>query len=187
MGTVILTIIGVLLAAFTLFVVIVVILLLSDLLKITHFQMWQRLKKPPFSKFFWKNVIGLLILIGFCAFIVFGTLFQEVPYVSVLENKILSIMVQHNVCSDPKRDCINQERIFGGEISKTLHRQRIYKGLELDHKTISEIITACFDDYNQADHKKTVELIIYKETREQQKTWFSSVEPMIHIIFKGEK
>lgn len=52
---------------------------------------------------------------------------------------------------------------------------------------IEEVISLCFDAYNQADHKKTVELIIYKETRVQQRAWFSGVEPMIHIIFKGEK
>lgn len=185
MNTVILTIIGALLGAFTLFVVIVVILLLSDLLKITHFQMWQRLKKPPFSKFFWKNVIGLLILIGFCVFMIWGTL-QERSTHSALNDKIVSILIKHNVCSDPIRDCRTPERIFGVETSKEIDSS-LYRASELDQETISEIIAVCFDTYNEKGRKKTVELTVYKETWNQQIKWFSGVEPMIHIIFKAEK
>lgn len=186
MNTVILTIIGALLGAFTLFVLIVVILLLSDLLKITHLQMWQRLKKPPFSKFFWKNVIGLFILIGFCAFMVFGTFFQGLPIDSTLSDKIVSILIKHNVCSDPIRDCRTQERVFGGETTRIIH-PTLYRASELDQETIGEIISVCFDTYNQGNRKKTVELTVYKETSRERTRWFSGVEPMIHIIFKAEK
>ena len=186
MNTIILIIIGILLSAFTLFVIIVVILLLSDLLRITHFQMWQRLKKPPFSKFFWKNVIGLFILICFFAFMVFGTLFQGLPMDSTLSDKIVSILIKHNICSDPIRDCRTQERVFGGETTRIIH-PTLYRASELNQETISEIIAVCFDAYNEKGHKKTVELTVYKETADQQIRWFSGVEPMIHIIFKGDK
>jgi|GEM_PF-1832909 len=185
MGTLIIALIGIAFFGFTAFVVIVVILLLSDLLKITHFQMWQRLKKQPLSKFFWKNVIGLWILIGFCVFMVWGTL-QERPTHSTLNDKIVSILIKHNVCSDPIRDCRTPGRIFGGETTKGIWPS-LYRASELDQEIIGEIIAVCFDTYNERDRKKTVELTVYKETLEQQTRWFSGVEPMIHIEFKAEK
>lgn len=114
MGTVILTIISVFLAAFTLFVVIVVILLLSDLLKITHFQMWQRLKKPPLSKFFWKNLIGLGIFIGFFAFMFIGTnSYPELGYQLVKEAD--KVLIKHGICSDSNNtDCRKYRLLFRG-------------------------------------------------------------------------
>lgn len=103
-----------------------------------------------------------------------------------LARNAIKLLVKHEVCKDADRDCLQQERIFrGGTPDHAV--LFVFRVDELKQSTIEELLSLSYRSYMKTNSRVTVEVKMYRETREKKVALFSGAEPVIHLIFKGDE
>lgn len=98
----------------------------------------------------------------------------------------IKVLIKHGVCKNPNNDCVHQERIKrGGTPDHAI--LFVFKVHELKQSTIEDLLSLSYRSYMKTNSRVTVEVKMYRETREKKVALFSGAEPVIHLIFKGDE